>query len=53
VKIIQHDFSQQMAKYLELANLSSQDIQKIAFPRKKDSPLGDFYSKIDHPPQLI
>ena len=52
-KIVQHDFLQQMAKYFELAILYSQDIEKIAFPRKEDFLLYDFHSKIDHPPQMI
>ena len=53
VKIVQYVFSQQMAKYFELANLYSQDIEKIAFSRKEDFLSNDFYSKIDRPPQVI
>ena len=53
VKVVQHDFSQQMAKYFELANLYCKNSEKIAFPCKEDSFLDDFYSKIDHPPQVI
>jgi hypothetical protein len=53
VKIVQHDFSQQMAKCFELANLSSQDLEKNTFSSEDNLPLNDFYSKIDHPPQVF
>lgn len=53
VKIVQHDFSQQMTNCFELANLYYKNLEKIAFPSKDNFSLNDFYSKIDHPPQVI
>ena len=53
VKIVQYDFSQQMAKYLDLSNLPSHDIEKNKFSREEDFILSDFCFKIDHPPQSI
>ena len=53
VKTVQHDFSQQMAKYFDLANLDCKNIEKSTFPSKDNFPSNDFYAKIDHPPQVI
>lgn len=53
VKIVLHDFSQQTAKFFELTDLSSRDLEKLTFPKKEDFPVNDFYSEIDHPPQVI
>jgi len=51
VKIIQYEFSQQMAKDFELANLYYKSLDKIAFLREENLPKNDFYSRIDRPPQ--
>ena len=53
VKIVQHDFSEQITKSLELANLFSQNIDKLTFPRKENIPPKSFYGQIDHPPEHL
>jgi len=52
VKIVQHDFTQQVTKNLELANLFS--INKINFtiPNKENLPPINFFDKIDKPPEV-
>ena len=51
VKIVQHDFSQQMSKNFELINLYSKNAGKLIFPNKENSPTKDFNDEIEHPPE--
>ena len=53
VKIVQRDFSQQMANYFELANLFSKKLAPNTFPSEESIPQKEFYFQIDHPPQKI
>lgn len=48
-----HDFSQQLAQNLELANLFSKDLAKNRFSNKENFLIKDFYSQIDQPPEII
>jgi len=52
IKIVHHDFSQQMAKHFELANLFSTNIEKLTFPNKEIFLSNDFYARIDQPPEI-
>ena len=53
VNIVHHDFSQQLAQSLELANLFSKDIAKTRFPNKENFLIQDFCSQIDRPPEMV
>ena len=53
VKIVQHDFLQQISKNFELTNLYLKNIEKFGFSRKENFSPRDFYTQIDHPPQKI
>jgi hypothetical protein len=53
VQIVQHDFSQQVAQFLELANLSSININKLAFLTKEELPIQEFFFKVEQPPEMI
>jgi hypothetical protein len=52
VKIVQHDFSQQIAQNFELTNLFSKNINKF-LPRKENIPLKGFHGQIDQPPEIV
>jgi hypothetical protein len=52
VKIVCNNFHQECADCLGLLNLSSKNTEKITFPNKENLYLKDFYTQIDHPPQL-
>ena len=51
VKIIQYDFSEQINKNFELANLTSKNINKL-IPYKENFLSNDFCTQIDHPPEV-
>jgi len=53
VKTVQPDFSQQISKHFELANLFSKDMGKFVFPRKETFLLNGFYARIDQPPEVV
>jgi len=53
VSIVHHDFIQQFAQSLELANLFSKDIAKNRFPNKENFLTQDFCSQIDQPPEIV
>ncbi|MCL2247565.1 MAG: hypothetical protein FWC10_10760 [Lentimicrobiaceae bacterium] len=53
VNTLHHDYLQQFAQSLELANLFSKDIAENKFPNEENSLICDFYLQIDHPPQWI
>jgi hypothetical protein len=52
VKIVQHDFSQQFAQFIELANLASININKFVIPTKEELPINNFYCRIEQPPEI-
>jgi hypothetical protein len=52
MKIVQHDFSQQIAQNFELTNLFSKNIDKFIL-YKENIPLKIFYTQIDQPPEMI
>jgi hypothetical protein len=52
VKIVQHDFSQQLAQSIELMNLFSNNIIKHQIPDKEALPIKDFYCRIERPPEV-
>jgi len=52
VKIVQHDFSQQLTKNFDLTNLFSKKIEKLVVLRKTNIPHKSFYCQIDHPPEI-
>jgi hypothetical protein len=52
VKIVQHDFCQQIAKNFELASLFSKNI-KTFFPRNEKLSNRDVYGQIDQPPESV
>ena len=51
VKILQPDFSQQLSKSINLANLFYKEI-KIGFPESEILPNIDYYCKIEQPPEV-
>ena len=51
VKTVQPDFSQQIAKHFELANLYFKKIEFL-FPKKENFLSNDFYARIDQPPEV-
>jgi hypothetical protein len=53
VQIIQHDFSQQFAQILELANLFSINKNNFRIPNKENLPSINFFDKIDKPPEMV
>ena len=53
VKIVQYDFSQQLAQQFELINLYSQKTDKFAFFIEENLPIKPFCFPIDHPPEVI
>ena len=52
VKIVHHDFSQQLTQSIELMNLFSKNVEKFKFSIKEELPFKDFYSQIDRPPEV-
>jgi len=52
VGVTHHDFSQQLAQNLKLANLFSEDIAKNRFPNKENFLIQDFCSQIYQPPEI-
>ena len=48
-----HDFSQQLAQRIELANLFSKNIKQSIIPNKENLPVENFFSKIEQPPEVI
>jgi hypothetical protein len=52
VKIVSHDFYQKFAQSLELLSLHEKNIEKIRFQTKENFYRNDFYTQIDHPPQV-
>ena len=52
VKIVQYDFSEQITKNFDLANLWSKNINNF-IPHKEDIPQKSFYTQIDQPPEMI
>jgi hypothetical protein len=52
VKIVQHNFSQQLAQSIELMNLFSNNIQKFTIPNKEELPNTDFCCAIEQPPEI-
>ncbi|MCL2436143.1 MAG: hypothetical protein FWD09_08445 [Lentimicrobiaceae bacterium] len=52
VEIVHHDFSQQVAQSIELANLFSKNIGKFRVSGKEDLPIEDFFSRIEQPPEV-
>ena len=53
VKIVQHDFSQQFTKNLELANQFSINKNNFSIPNKENLPPINFFDKIDKPPEMV
>jgi len=53
VKIVQHDFSQQFAQNIELANLFSISKNNFRIPNKENLPPINFFDKIDKPPEMV
>ena len=52
VKIVQHDFSEQITRNFDLANLFSKKIEFVV-SREENIPLLGFYDKIDQPPEFV
>ena len=52
VKIVNTTFYQEFAQYLDFMNLYLNYVEKITFPNKENLYLKDFYTQIDHPPQV-
>ena len=52
VKIVQHDFTQQVTKNLELTNLFSINKNNFTIPDKENIPTLNFFDKIDKPPEV-
>jgi len=52
VKISQHDFTQQVAKIFELANLFSINKNNFCISKKENLPPINFFDKIDKPPEV-
>ena len=52
VKIVSANFYQEFSQYLDLLNLYPKNIEKNTFPYKENFYLKDFYTQIDHPPQV-
>ena len=53
VKIVQHDFTQQISRNFELMNLFAKNIEKFVFSKKEDFLFNDFCTQIDKPPQMV
>jgi len=51
--ITHHDFSQQLAQSIELANLFSKSIKKSGVLNKENLPENNFCSGVDQPPEVI
>ena len=51
VAVFQHDFSEQITKNFDLANLFSKKIEFVV-SREENIPQSDFYDKIDRPPEV-
>jgi len=47
-----HDFSQQFAQSIELANLFSKNINKFRFSNNENLPGNNYYGQIDQPPEV-
>ena len=52
VLIVQHDFTQQFAKILELANEFSINKNIYRIPNKEALPVNEFFSRIEQPPEV-
>ena len=52
VKIVNTTFYQEFAQYLGFMNLYSKNCEVQIFPNKENLYLKDFYTQIDHPPQV-
>jgi hypothetical protein len=51
VKLLQPDFSQQLAQSIQLASLFYKEI-KMTFPVTENLPPIDFYARIEQPPEI-
>ncbi|MCL2290104.1 MAG: hypothetical protein FWC34_05280 [Bacteroidetes bacterium] len=52
VEIPHHDFSQQFAQSLELANLFSKNLNKFGFSNDENLSGNNFHNQIDQPPEV-
>ena len=53
VQIAKHDFTQQFAQNIELANLFSISKNNFRIPNKENLPPINFFDKIDKPPEMV
>ena len=53
VKEVGNNFYQEFSQNLDLLCLYSKNMEKTAFSNSENIPLNNFYTQIDHPPQVI
>ena len=52
-KTVGYNYYQEFAQYLDSLSLYSKSLEKMTFPNKENILQKNFYTQIDHPPQLV